>query len=177
MQCTYNVRIGHSFDSLFAQVSKLKIYTNVKGWSCILLPAHSDNCLTLSGERGGYKKFTYSSGQDSAKEPLAPNNVTLNKASSLNISKKFLFSCSHLDNWILKIKLKTDIKFLKGFDFYKTNLDSTLFFIVSQESGTFYMYILNWIVALRKNIHSHIGSQLHDASGLLFDNADFLTSL
>lgn len=122
MQCTYNVRIGHSFDSLFAQVSKLKIYTNVKGWSCILLTAHSDNCLTLSWERGGYKKFTYSSGQDSAKEPLAPNNVT--------ISKKFLFSCSHLDNWILKIKLKTDIKFLKGFDFYRTNLDSTLFFLL-----------------------------------------------
>lgn len=176
MQFTYNVRIGHSFDSLFAQVSKLKIYTNVKGWSCILLPAHSDNCLTLSGERGGYKKFTYSSGQDSAKEPLAPNNVTLNKASSLNISKKFLFSCSHLDNWILKIKLKTDIKFLKGFDFYKTNLDSTLFF---------YCFIGKWnLLHVYIELNSCIEKKYPFAYWepvawclRIIDNADFLASL
>lgn len=160
MQCTYNVRIGHSFDSLFAQVSKLKMYTTVKGWSCILLPAHSDNGLTLSGERGGYKKFTYSSGQDSAKEPLAPNNVTLNKASSLNISKKFLFSCSHLDNWILKIKLKNRY-------FYKTYLDSTLFFYCFIGKWNLLHVYIEMNSCIEKNIHSHIGSQLHDASGLL----------
>lgn len=102
--------------------------------------------------------------------------MILNKVSLLNILKKFLFLCLYLDNWILKIKLKIDIKFLKGFDFYKINLDFILFIYCFIGKWNFlYVYIeLNSCIEKK---YLFVYWELVVWCFRIIDNVDFLVSL